>query len=278
MEHRPGLLAACLVLVGCAGNGGPAPPAGKPSPDPPATTPAGFTLAWSDEFDQPGAPDLAKWDYDEGLGHNAEAQYYTTGRPENARVEDGRLVLEARHERFASAEYTSARLVTRNRAHFLYGRVEVRAELPRGRGLWPAIWMLGANIGEVGWPRCGEIDIMENVGFEPDRIHGTVHTEAYNHTKKTEKGAELAVPGISEGFHVYAIEWTPERIDFFVDTTAYFTFRKESGDPRVWPFDAEHYLILNVAVGGSWGGRHGIDDQVFPQRMLVDYVRVYERR
>jgi len=138
--------------------------------------------------------------------------------------------------------------------------------------------MLGTNIGEVGWPRCGEIDIMENVGYEGDRIHGTVHTDAYNHTKNTQRGAELKVPGISDEFHVYAIEWSPERIDFFVDATLYFTFPRESGDPAVWPFDASQYLILNVAVGGSWGGQQGIDATVFPQRMLVDYVRVYERR
>ena len=278
MVRRTAPLGVCLVLVGCSGNGAPAPPAANPSSSPAATALPGFTLAWSDEFDQPGPPDPTKWDQEEGLLRNDEAQYYTRGRLENARVEDGRLVLESRHERFASAEYTSASLVTRNRAHFLHGRVEVRAQLPRGRGLWPAIWMLGANIEEVGWPRCGEIDIMENVGFEPDRIHGTVHTDAYNHTKNTQKGAELAVPGVSDGFHLYAIDWTPERIDFFVDTTAYFTFRKESSDPSVWPFDAKHYLILNVAVGGSWGGLHGIDTLVFPQRMLVDYVRVYERR
>jgi beta-glucanase (GH16 family) len=267
-----------LALVACSGNGVPTPPGGGGSASPQGSATPGFTLVWSDEFDHPGPPDPTKWEPEEGQVRNDEAQYYTRGRLENARVEDGRLVLEARHERYAAAEYTSASLVTRNRAHFLYGRVEVRAQLPRGRGLWPAIWMLGASIDEVGWPRCGEIDIMENVGFEGDRIHATVHTEAYNHTKNTQKGAELAVPGISDGFHVYAIEWTPQRIDFFVDTTSYFSFAKESGDVAVWPFDAKHYLILNVAVGGSWGGQHGIDSAVFPQRMLVDYVRVYERR
>ena len=276
--QRSALLAAGLALVGCSGNQGPAPPGAEAPASPGATSLAAFTLVWSDEFDRPGPPDPAKWDHEEGLLRNDEAQYYTRGRLENARVEDGRLVLEARHERYASADYTSASLITRNRAHFLYGRVEVLAQLPRGRGLWPAIWMLGANIDEVGWPRCGEIDIMENVGFEPDRIHGTVHTEAYNHTKNTAKGAELRVPGISDGFHLYAIEWTPDRIDFFVDATAYFTFHKEAGGVSVWPFDAKQYLILNVAVGGAWGGQQGIDTAVFPQRMLVDYVRAYSRR
>jgi beta-glucanase (GH16 family) len=270
MKRTLGLL-ALLALPACAGNGPPATP-------PPAAPPAGSrTLVWADEFDRPGPPDPTKWDYEEGLVRNNEAQYYTRGRLENARVEDGRLVIEARKERFGPAEYTSASLTTRNRGHFLYGRVEVRAQLPRGRGMWPAIWMLGVDIDEVGWPRCGEIDIMENVGFEPEKIHGTIHTDAYNHVKGTHKGGVVDVPGVYGSFHLYAVEWERDRIDFFVDERPYFAFRKEGGDPAVWPFDRPQYLILNVAVGGSWGGQQGIDDGIFPQRMLVDYVRVYRR-
>jgi beta-glucanase (GH16 family) len=237
----------------------------------------GWALLWSDEFETPGPPDPAKWDYEEGLVRNNEAQYYTRNRLENARVEDGRLVIEARKEAFGPASYTSASLITRRRAEFRYGRIEARAQLPRGRGMWPAIWMLGTNIGSVGWPMCGEIDIMENVGFAPDRIHANIHTDAYNHVNGRGKGAFVDVPGVHEAFHVYAIEWTAERIDFFVDERPYFSFRKESADPRVWPFDLPQYLILNVAVGGAWGGQQGIDDAVFPQRMLVDYVRVHVR-
>jgi len=250
-------------------------------------------LVWSDEFDYTGLPDKDKWAQEEGFIRNRELQYYTRGRKENARVENGMLIIEARKEPFANpayrpdaakktwknsrprAEYTSASLTTRAKASWRYGRIEVRAKLPTGRGMWPAIWMLGVNIGEVGWPACGEIDIMENVGFDPDVIHANVHTRKYNHVLKTNKGAKITVPKPSESFHVYAVEWTAEKIDFFVDDQKYFTFKKEPGGVDVWPFDGEHYLILNVAVGGAWGGLKGMDDSKLPQRFYIDYVRVY---
>lgn len=263
-------LAIVLALLGCAGRGD-----GVQSPTPSA---ADWTLAWSDEFESPGAPDPSKWDYEEGFLRNQELQYYTRDRRENARVEGGSLLIEARREAFATGRYTAASLVTRGRQTFTYGKVEVRAKLPRGRGLWPAIWMLGADIDAVGWPRCGEIDVMEHVGFEPGRVHGTVHTEAYNHVKGTQRGAQLEVGDLYDTFHVYAVEWRPERIDFLVDGRTYFTFAKEPGGPAVWPFDRPHFLIMNIAIGGSWGGQQGVDDAVFPQRMTVDYVRVYRAR
>jgi beta-glucanase (GH16 family) len=256
---------ALALLASC---GGRANPVSTPS------APTGWTLAWSDEFETAGAPDPAKWDHEDGFLRNDERQYYTR-RPENARVEGGALVIEARKEPFAAGQYTSASLVTRNRQTFTYGRVEVRAKLPRGRGMWPAIWMLGADIDTVGWPRCGEIDIMEHVGFEPGRVHGTVHTEAYNHVKGTQRGSQVDVGDLYDTFRVYAVEWRPDRIEFFVDGRPYFSFAKEPGGIPVWPFDRAHYLILNVAIGGSWGGQEGVDDAVFPQRMTVDYVRVY---
>jgi beta-glucanase (GH16 family) len=259
--------AALVLLAACAGRGN-----GIQSPTAPV---AGWTLAWSDEFDAPGLPDPSKWDYEEGFVRNQELQAYMRARRENARVENGALVIEARRESAGGGRYTSASLVTRGRQTFTYGRVEVRAKLPRGRGLWPAIWMLGADIDTVGWPRCGEIDIMEHVGFEPGRVHGTVHTEAYNHVKGTQRGAHADVGDLYDTFHVYAVEWRPERIDFLVDGRTYFSFAKEPGGIAVWPFDRDHYLILNVAVGGAWGGQQGVDDAAFPQRMTVDYVRVY---
>jgi hypothetical protein len=159
-----------------------------------------------------------------------------------------------------------------------YGRFEVRAKVPTGTGTWPAIWMLGTNIREVGWPACGEIDIMENVGFDPHRVHGYVHTAAYNHTRGTQKGNSLELDKPWENFHVYAIEWFEDRIDFFIDDENYFTFEKESDDDDVWPFDKPHYLLLNLAIGGNWGGQQGIDDSLFPHRFIVDYVRVYQQR
>jgi len=262
--------AALLAFPACAGRTN-----GIQSPTAPSE---GWTLTWADEFESPGPPDPARWDYEEGFLRNQELQYYTRARAENARVEGGSLVIEARHETFGPGRYTSASLVTRGRQTFRYGRIEVRAKLPRGRGMWPALWMLGAAIGTEGWPRCGEIDIMEHVGFEPGRVHGTVHTEAYNHVRGTQRGAEVEVGDLYDTFHVYAVEWGTERIDFLVDGRPYFTFVKEPGGIPVWPFDREHYLIMNIAVGGSWGGQQGVDDAIFPQRMTVDYVRVYSRR
>ncbi len=238
-----------------------------------------WSLVWSDEFDQAGSPDTSKWAYDiggSGWGNN-ELQYYTD-RPENARVENGSLIVEARKELFNGREYTSARLTTRSKADWLYGRVEVRAKLPTGVGSWPAIWMLpvGDSYGDGGWPDNGEIDIMEHVGFDQDRIHGTVHTEKYNHSKNNQKGNSLTVAGASTAYHVYTIEWSPKRIEFFVDDTLYYIYHNENEGWISWPFDKSFRLILNVAVGGDWGGQQGVDDSSFPQVLEVDYVRVYE--
>lgn len=246
-----------------------------------------WKLAWSDEFDRAGAPDPARWSYEQGYIRNRERQYYTVDRRENARVENGLLIIEARKEQYplprrardgrTEADITSASLITKGKGEWTHARVEVRAKLPTGRGTWPAIWMLGRNIDQVGWPRCGEIDIMENVGFDPDRIHANIHTEAYNHVKKTGKGSSIVIERPHADFHVYAIEWLADRIDFFVDGVKYFSYAKESNDEAVWPYDQPHYLILNLAIGGTWGGQKGLDESIFPQRMEVDYVRVYER-
>jgi beta-glucanase (GH16 family) len=236
-----------------------------------------WTLVFSDEFDTVGAPDPAKWGYELGYIRNNEKQYYTS-RSENVRVEGGNLVIEARKEPYQGFGYTSASINTLGHFEFQYGRVEVRAKLPAGVGMWPAVWTLGVNRRTVGWPACGEIDIMENVGFEPPRIHGTVHTAAYNHTKGTQKTATIDVAAPSDNFHVYAMEWTRERIDVSVDGQKYFTFRNEGTGPQAWPFDAPQYLLINLAIGGSWGGQKGIDDAGFPARYLVDYVRIYEQK
>jgi beta-glucanase (GH16 family) len=236
---------------------------------------ADWKLVWSDEFDKDGAPDPAKWTYEEGLIRNRELQYYTADRRENARVEGGHLVVEARRETWKNAEYTSASVITKGKAEWQYGRIEVRAKLPGGRGTWPAIWMM-PNVA-MKWPDKGEIDIMENVGFEPDVIHANIHTQAYNHVKRTNKGAKTVVEKPDQSFHVYALEWTPEKMDFFVDKTLYFSYANEKNGPAVWPFDKPFYLILNVAVGGAWGGQKGVDASAFPRRMEVDYVRVYQR-
>jgi beta-glucanase (GH16 family) len=236
-----------------------------------------WKLVWSDEFEINGLPNPEKWDYDIGYIANNEKQYYTASRLENARIVDGKLIIEARKEPWEDFKYTSARLVTRGKADWTYGRFEVRAKVPIGVGTWPAIWMLGTNIKEVGWPMCGEIDIMENVGFDPSVVHGNVHTKAYHHSIGTNKGDKIELEKPWDQYHVYAVEWFEDRIDFFVDDIKYFTFDKESDtDDTVWPFNKPHYLLLNLAIGGSWGGRDGIDDSLFPHRFFIDYVRVYQ--
>jgi len=270
--------AATLVLLAslpaCSSNPSPAAPT---TPTAAAPAPAGWTLVFSDEFDQAGALDPAKWGYEIGYVRNDEKQYYTS-RAENVRAENGTLVIEGRREAYQGYPYTSASINTRRLFEFQYGRVEVRARLPTGRGTWPAIWMLGTNIDQAGWPACGEIDVMENVGFEPTRIYGTIHTAAYNHVSGTAKGANVTVANPWETFHVYAMEWYPDRIDIFVDDAKYFTFRNEGTGSRAWPFDKPQYLLVNLAIGGAWGGQKGIDDSLFPHRYLVDYVRVYQQK
>ena len=243
-----------------------------------------WRLVWSDEFETDGSPDSAKWGYDLGTGAsvglvgwgNNEAQYYTD-RPENARVEDGILIIEARREPMQNSQYTSARMVTRDRGDWLYGRIEVRAKMPYGRGTWPAVWMLPTDWDYGGWPHSGEIDIMEHVGFDHGRVHGTVHTGAFNHMQGTQRGASTVVPDLHEAFYTYAIEWDEDRIRWFVDDAEYYAFeRQDEWGSAEWPFDRRFHLILNIAIGGNWGGQQGIDNDIFPQRMEVEYVRVYE--
>jgi beta-glucanase (GH16 family) len=254
-----------------------------------------WKLVWSDEFNEPGMPNSSKWNYEVGFIRNGEKQYYTPARKENARVEDGALIIESRKEPYKSpgsngsapasrrrqggetAEYTSASLTTQGKAAWTYGRVEVRAKLPAGRGTWPAIWMLGTNISETGWPACGEIDIMEFVGFDPGVIHANIHVKKYNHAINTGKGDKIKVSDACDAFHVYAVEWDRDHMDFFVDKQKYFTFKNEGTGTAAWPFDKDQYLILNLAIGGGWGGQKGIDDSIFPTQYLIDYVRVYQK-
>lgn len=251
--------------------------------------PAGHELVWSDEFDRPGLPDPARWHYDTHRNaqgwHNDELQYYSANRPENARIEDGKLIIEARHEPADKAKfkdsggqaYTSARLLSVGEG-WRYGIVEARAKLPCGRGSWPAIWMLPVAA-DTAWPLQGEIDIMEHVGFDPGVVHGTVHTGAYNHVAGTQKGKQVAVPDACTAFHVYRLRWTAETIEISVDGKPYFRFDNDkAGTPETWPFDKPFRLILNLALGGGWGGQKGVDDSAFPQRMEIDYVRVYRPR
>lgn len=237
-------------------------------------------LVWSDEFNYKGLPDSTKWSYDignSGWGNN-ELQYYTAKRIENASVADGLLTIKAVKENYQGADYTSARLVTKEKASWRYGRIEVRAKLPYGRGIWPAIWMLSADKVYGDWPRIGEIDIMEHVGYNPDSVFATVHTQSYNHTIGTQKTKGIAFKNLSAAFHIYAVEWTEKRISIFIDNHKYFEFDNEGKGIDVWPFDKKFYLLLNIAVGGNWGGKMGVDDNIFPQEMQIDYVRVYQKK
>jgi beta-glucanase (GH16 family) len=250
----------------------------EPYPDNPNT--GNKVLVWSDEFDYNGLPDQAKWSFDTegnatGWGNN-ELQYYTANRLKNAEVKDGCLYITAFKEDYEGFSYTSARLRTRGKGDWLFGRIEVKAKIPDGRGMWPAIWMLPTDWLYGGWPASGEIDIMESVGYDPYKIVGTIHTEAYNHSIGTQKGATTVVQSCYSDFHVYAMEWEAKEIRIYVDDLLYFTFKNEGTGFAVWPFDKRFHLLLNVAVGGNWGGLQGIDDTIFPRTMVVDYVRVYQ--
>lgn len=238
---------------------------------------ADWRLIWGDEFDRPGAPDPAKWDFERGLIRNREAQFYTAGRPENARVEGGNLIITARREPWEGAKYTSASVVSRGRFSFQYGKLEIRARIPTGRGAWPALWLLGANFATAGWPRCGEIDLMENVGYDPDRVHFTVHTRAFNHVKKTGVGRAITVPRPYEAFHAFGLIWTAERIEFFCDGRKVHEFANDGQGADHWPFDQPFFLLMNLAIGGAWGGQQGIDETIFPLEYHIDYVRVWQR-
>jgi beta-glucanase (GH16 family) len=233
-------------------------------------------LVWSDEFDTPGLVDSSRWGFETGLVRNKEAQFYTANRLENAQVQDGQLVITARKEAWQGSQYTSSSLITRGKFEFRYGRVEVRAKVPRGRGAWPAIWFLGTNINQVGWPKCGEIDLLENVGYAPDRVHFTVHTKKYNHVKQTSKGANIVVNNFPDAFHTYRLDWTPEKIIWSFDGKPVFEYANDGTGEDTWPFDKPMYLILNLAIGGDWGGAKGIDDTAFPMQFLIDYVRIYQ--
>ena len=233
-----------------------------------------------DEFDGK-AVDTAKWRYDTSRNaegwFNHELQYYAKDRRENARIEDGALVIEARREPTAKFRdtggqaYTSAKLVSRQRLG--YGFYEIRAKLPCGRGAWPAIWMLPPD---GIWPDMGEIDIMEMVGWDANVVHATLHTGAYNHARGTQRGAEITVPTSCTAFHDYQMSWTPQEIVIGVDGRGYMRIANDKpGGAAAWPFTRPFEMILNLAVGGDWGGKKGVDDAAFPQRMTIDHVRYW---
>lgn len=278
------ILTAALLAVswgGCSGSGSVPDEAGATGTPPSARWPDDpeWVQVWGDEFESDGLPDSSKWIYETG-GHgwgNDELQFYTEARLKNARVEDGKLIIEARRETYEGNNYTSARL--NSRSSWTYGRFQMRAKVPSGRGTWPALWLLASEdtYGDQFWPDNGEIDIMEHVGHNANVIHSTVHTARYNHVQGTQRGASIDVPDATSSFHVYALEWTPDEIRAYVDGEEYFNFPKPpSAGYEEWPFNHDFHLIMNVAVGGAWGGAQGVAGGIWPERMTVDYVRVYK--
>ncbi|NME70005.1 glycoside hydrolase family 16 protein [Flammeovirga aprica] len=246
-----------------------------------------YQLVWSDEFDYNGLPDSTKWGYDvEGNKEkwgNEELQAYTAKRKENAVVKDGHLFITALKEEYVDTvhkemfDYTSARLNSKGKGEWKYGKFVIKAKLPSGNGTWPAFWMLPQDWKYGDWPNSGSINIMEHVGHDKDNVYGAANTEAYNHNKGTEKMVGIYIANAEEAFHEYMLEWDPEGYSVYVDNEKYFHFRNENKTYKEWPFDEEFYLLLNLAVGGTWGAQKGVDDDIWPQQLVIDYVRVYQK-
>ncbi len=235
------------------------------------------TPYWSEDFNYTGKPDPNNWTYDiggSGWGNN-ELEYYTDDTS-NAKVSDGFLTITARKEVKENRNYTSARLLSKNMGDFLYGRVEVKANLPAGKGTWPAIWMLPTDWKYGDWPASGEFDIMEHVGYDPGVIHVTGHTETYNFKINTQKSGSTTVPTFDSEFHIYRVDWTPYAMRGYVDDKLVLTFVNDGTGYKAWPFDQRFHLLLNLAVGGDWGGAQGMNESIYPVSMVVDYVKVYK--
>ena len=247
-----------------------------------------WEMLWSDEFDGENL-DLSKWNtlsWRPGWVNN-ELQAYTE-RDTNIFLESGFLVLQGLIDPGFSgtdyngndynADYTSGRVNTDGKFSTTYGRFDIRAKLPKGKGSWPAIWMLGESINSIGWPDCGEIDIMEHVGYDEGMIHGSIHTEEYNHMYNTQRSGSKYIENVTSTFHVYSLEWSPFYLRYLIDDEPFFfVYNDSKGDNSKWPFDDPHYIILNLAIGGDWGGVQGISTSEFPMRMMVDYVRVFKQ-
>ena len=234
-----------------------------------------WQLVWNDEFDGPEI-DRARWRLEDGYtgASNGELELYTA-RPENIRLENGVLVIEAHQEMRAGFRYTSGRLTTKGLHAWTYGRFEARIRIPHGQGMWPAFWLLGDDVSRVGWPACGEIDIMENIGREPTTVRGTIHGPGYCGDDGVWSDYFLSEGRFANDFHVFAIEWEPGQVRWYVDGNLFSTRRPEDVGGE-WVFEHPFFVILNLAVGGHWPG-YPDETTVFPQRMLVDYVRVFQR-
>jgi beta-glucanase (GH16 family) len=239
-----------------------------------------YRLVWQDEFNYTGLPNNKKWSYDIG-GHgwgNKELQYYTNANKNNAYVANGVLTITLLKQVLDSNQYTSAKLTTKNKAAWQYGKIEVRAKLPKGKGTWPAIWMMPYKA-QANWPACGEIDIMEHVGYDENKVHATIHCAAYNHKINTQKNANVFIASATDSFHLYTMEWTANEIKVAIDGKEFYNFKNDNtGNNNTWPFNKPFYLIMNIAMGGDWGGKNGIDSTLQKAEMQIDYVRVYQQQ
>lgn len=237
----------------------------------------GYELVWADEFDGAGInPENWSFEIWQAGRVNNEWQQYVKN-PDNYRVQDGLLYITAtRTGKNEKGGYSSTRLTSKGKKEFLYGRIEFSASMPSGTGTWPALWMLGANIDEVGWPGCGEIDIMEYVGFQPDTVHSNIHN--LNQSGETDFHMVVPLETAEEDFHVYGIVWSPDSINFYIDDPGNIVnvYAPETKTDENWPYNNPFFLIMNFAVGGNWGGRKGVYETIWPQSMIVDYVRVYQ--
>ena len=243
---------------------------------------ASWHLVWADEFDKNGLPDASKWNYDTignsyGWGNN-EAQWYTVANPQNVEIKNGILNITALRENLNGKKYTSTRLTTKNKGDWKYGKIVVRAKMPKGNGTWPAIWMMPTDNVYGEWPKSGEIDIMEHVGSNPDIVLSTSHTEAFNHIIGNQETKNFDLPTATTQFHEFTLEWGENEWRSLVDRKPYFTYKNKGTGSAAWPYNQKFHLILNLAIGGGLGGTKGIDDRLFPHTFSIDYVRVYQRK
>lgn len=277
-------LGAILLSPGCNGS-----QEGPEETPPPPSAAKEWELLWSDEFDYTGQPDPDKWRNEVGFIRNNQLQYYTT-RPENIHVNDGKLTITARKEQYPNANYkpgsdnwreknefasyTSASLNTKGKFAWTYGKIEVKARIPGGQGVWLAIWTLGDNVWEVDWPKCGEVDILEYVGREPNTVHTNIHYEKASDGRYSQHQKSRVVPGMTDDFHVYSMEWDEEKMVIFVDGIAVNTFDNRLAGTTF--INKAQYLLLTLAIGGDWAGE--VDDSIFPVVYEIDYVRVYKEK
>jgi len=270
------ILLCSITIVSCSKKGETAAGATFITATPPVDKNWSFasTPTWSDEFDYTGTPDTSKWTYDLGGGGwgNSELEYYTKAAS-NVSVANGILTITARKENIGGMNYSSARMVSKGAGSLLYGRIEVKAQLPAGTGTWPAIWSLPDLYAYGAWPASGEVDIMEMVGFDPNNVHFSAHNQTY--FAGNAKTSTMNIPTASTAYHLYREDWTPYAVRGYYDNILVFTYVNTGGGTALWPYDQKFHLLMNIAIGGSWGGTKGVDDSIFPVTMQVDYVRFY---